>query len=110
VLVAFSRQASQVFRNTYTKSKDLIDTVADQSGELYGDLRRWVPEHRTAVAWSAAAAVGMAGLGYLIGRGRAAEAAEERRSLPAVRMPELDIAPFFKFVSLWMLYRVATRD
>ena len=109
--MAFSRQASQVFQDTYAKSKDLIDTVADQSGELYSDLRSWIPKHRRAVAVSAGAAFGLCAVGYLMGRGRTRPEVEVKASAPAaLRMPELDIAPFFKFVSLWLLYRVATRD
>jgi hypothetical protein len=51
----------------------------------------------------------MAGYGYLMARSRTR--AEEQRPdvTSAMRMPELEIAPFFKFLSFWMLYRVATK-
>ena len=108
--MASSRQASRVFENTYAKSKDLIDTIADQSGQLYGNLRRWVPKHQTAATVSAVAVVGVAAFGYAMGRRRTRTTEQPRVVTSAARMPELDIAPFFKFLKLWMLYRVATKD
>jgi hypothetical protein len=89
-----------------------MDTVAGQSGELYEDLRRWVPKHQTAVSVSAATAVGLGIVGYMIGRRRARAAVKQQAQAMwrSVRMPDLGMAPFFKFMSLWMLYRVATRE
>jgi hypothetical protein len=89
-----------------------VDTVGKQSGQLYDDLRRWVPKHQTAVSVSAATAVGLGAIGYMIGRRRARVAVKQqaRAIWQSARMPDLGMAPFFKFMSLWMLYRVATRE
>jgi len=57
---------------------------------------------------SVAAGAGL--VGYLVGRRRRAR--RSRWTAEAVRsaqMPELDIAPFFKVLKLWMIYRVATK-
>jgi hypothetical protein len=92
-----------------------MDNVAEQSGQLYGDLRRWIPKHPTAVTVFASTAVGLGVAGYLMGRSRTRPVPQSRMSsalssISDLRMPELGMAPFFKFLSLWMLYRVATRD
>jgi hypothetical protein len=68
-----------------------------------------VPEHPTAVA--AVSAVACAGVvGYALGRRRRAQTPDRGTVSAAVaRAQELDLAPFFKFLKIWMLYRVATK-
>jgi hypothetical protein len=111
VMAATSRDAAKIFYRTYNRSKDLIGNFAQESGSRFEDLRRWVPSHPTAVAVSASAAVSVGILGFLLGRRRQApQTVTEKAFASAARMPELDIAPFFKFLKLWMLYRVATKD
>ncbi len=107
-----STNAVQMFQTAYDKSKDLIGTVKDESRAVYEEARRWVPEHRTAVAVSASAAVSVGLVGYALGRRRRSRAEAQSGSAAAAiaRAPELDLSPFFRFLKLWMLYRVATRD
>ena len=99
----------QLLQNAYDKSKEFVDTVKHESRVLYEDARRWVPEHPTAVTVSASAAVSVGLLGYALGR-RRARAAKGPISTAIARAPELDLSPIFRFLGLWMLYRVATRD
>ena len=99
----------RLLRNAYEKSKDFVDTVKDESVAAYEEARRWVPEHRTAVAVSGAAAISVGLMGYALGRKRA-QPARGPFSNAISRAPELDLSPIFRFLGLWMLYRVATLD
>jgi len=98
----------EALRNAFEKSKDFVDTVKDESRAMYEEARRWVPEHRTAVAVTGAAAVSVGMLGYALGR-RRAENAKGPIAKAFSRAPEADLSPIFKFLGLWMLYRVAAR-
>jgi hypothetical protein len=109
--------ASDTLSQVYERSKDVLGSVADETNELYHDARTWVPEHYGQVAILSSAAVGVCLLGYLVGRRSRTTPATQSRTRPlqemgaqAVNIPEFDITPFFKFLKLWMLYRVATRD
>jgi hypothetical protein len=114
--VAMAKQsAADQFSRLYEYSRPVFDEVADRTKHMYADAREWVPEHRGTVATVSTVAAGACLLGYLLGRsgrqpqalpGQMASAATGIRS----QVPELDIRPVFRFVSLWMLYRVATRD
>jgi hypothetical protein len=100
----------------YEYSRPVLDEVADRTKQLYEGARTWVPEHQRTVATASAIAAGACLLGYLIGRSgrqrRQPHPEQVGHAAAGVRshMPELDIRPVFRFVSLWMLYRVATRD
>ena len=109
-MAATSRDAAKIFSTTYNRSKDLIGSFAQESGNRFEDLGRWLPNHPTAVAISAAVGVGTLGFLVLGRQRRAPQTMTEKAGASAARFPELDIAPFFKFLKLWMLYRVATRD
>jgi hypothetical protein len=102
-----STEAAQMFQRAYDKSKDIADVVKRESRAVYGDVRQWLPEHPTAVAVSVSAVVCAGAVGYTLGRRR------HRRtgivSAAIARAPELNVAPFFKFLKLWLLYRVATK-
>nr|QIQ10704.1 hypothetical protein FLJDLJJJ_00035 [uncultured bacterium] len=104
----------RIFR-LYEFSRPFVDEVADRTKHMYEDAREWVPEHRTAVATVSAVATGGCVLGYLLGRG-ARQGQPRPEHVPSVAtggrtpVPDLDIRPLFRLVSLWMLYRVATRD
>ena len=99
----------KMFRNAYEKSKDFIGTVQHESRVAYEDVRRWVPEHRTAVAVSASAALCVGAFGYALGRRNGTRAHRGPVSAALARTSDVDLAPFFKFLKLWMLYRVASR-
>lgn len=103
------------FSRLYEHSRPVFDEVADRTKHMYEDAREWVPEHRGTVATVSAVAAGAGLLGYLLGRsGRQPQSLPEQMASAATgirsQAPELDIRPIFRFVSLWMLYRVATRD
>lgn len=103
--------ASEKLSYIYDKSRDAIDAAAGEAQVLYEKVRPWLPDRTGAVVLSSAVGAGL--LGYLAGRRSRARAA--RRTQPTVAaalapVSELDIAPFFKFLKLWMLYRVATKD
>jgi hypothetical protein len=110
--------ASEKLAQAYERSRDVLGTVAGETKDLYHDARTWLPDNygRVVVLTSAAAGVGL--IGYLVGRrSRSMRATAPRpgplREMGAVHpehVPEFDIAPFFKFLKLWMLYRVATKD
>ncbi|HKF69164.1 MAG TPA: hypothetical protein VKB36_21615 [Vicinamibacterales bacterium] len=68
--MAATSEAEVFVRKAYDKSKDLVSTVKDQSSAVYEDARRWVPEHRTALAVSASAAISAGLVGYALGRRR----------------------------------------
>ncbi len=78
-----STDAAKMFQTAYGKSKDFLGTVKDESRAMYEDARRWMPEHRTAVAVSASAAVCVGVLGYAIGRRRADRAADDHGAVAA---------------------------
>ena len=99
----------KMFQNAYDKSKDFIGTVKDESRAAYDDVRRWVPDHPTAVAVSASAAVFVGMFAYALGRRNGARASRGAVSEAIARTPDLDLTPFFKFLKLWMLYRVAAK-
>jgi hypothetical protein len=92
------------------RSKDVFGTVASETEDLYHEARTWVPDNYGKVAILSSAAAGLCLLGYAAGRRRSRRVA--RAELPmagAVQVPEIDIAPFIKFLKLWMVYRVATK-
>ena len=104
-----SKETVQMFQSAYDKSKDFIGTVKDESRAAYDEARRWAPEHPKALAVSASVAVCAAAFGYTLGRRWSRSAAERRISAVMDRAPELDLAPFFRFIKLWMLYRIAAK-
>jgi hypothetical protein len=103
---------ADLVQEAYDKTKDFVDTVKDESRAMYDEARRWAPKHPTAMAVSASAALSVGLVGYALGRRRWTRTEPERgtRSTAMARVPELDLSPLFRFVSLWMLYRVAVRD
>jgi hypothetical protein len=116
-MAAKPKLASDTLLQAYERSKDVLGTVADETQDLYRDARAWVPDHYGQVAILSSAAVGVCLLGYFAGRRSRGTPATQSRSSPlqeraaqAVNLPEFDVTPFFKFLKLWMLYRVATKD
>jgi hypothetical protein len=107
-----STDPAELLQNAYDKSREFVGTVQEESRAIYDEARRWIPKHPTAVAVSASAALTIGVAGYALGRRRAARAAAGQGTLSAAvaRVPELDLSPFFRFLKLWMLFRVATRD
>jgi hypothetical protein len=110
-----AEQATEQFSRLYDRSRPVIERAADRTKHLYEDAREWVPEHQGTVATVSAIAVGACMSGYLIGRSareRRTLRARAGRTVSAIRsqVPDVDLRPFFRFVSLWMLYRVATKD
>jgi broad specificity phosphatase PhoE len=96
----------------FERSKDVFGTVARETEDFYHTAQAWVPEHYATVAVVSSAAVGGCLLGYLAGRRSRSGDVRRLQELEAVRggqVPEIDIAPFLKFLKLWMLYRVATK-
>jgi hypothetical protein len=107
--MARTNETAELFQKAYDKSKDFIGTVRHESRAAYDEARRWVPEHPTAVAVTASAALSVGFLGFVLGRRRRAR---ERGfvSSAVARAPQLNLSRFFRIASLWMLYRIATRD
>jgi len=93
--MAATSEAEVFVRKAYDKSKDFVGTVKDQSSAVYEDARRWVPEHRTALAVSASAAISAGLVGYAIGRRR-----RRAENVFAVigRPLALVLSPFFKML------------
>ena len=104
-----STDTAEFVQNAFDRSKDFIHTVKKESRTAYEDVRRWAPQHPTAIAVSASAALCLGAFGYALGRRRSART-ETLSSAAVARAQELDLSPFFRFLKLWMLYRVATRD
>jgi hypothetical protein len=103
--MATSADAAELLHTAFDKSKEFVDSIKQDSRAAYEEARHWVPNHPTAVAVSASAAVSLGLIGYAIGRrGRP----ERRRFFE--RTPDFGLSPFFRLFGLWMLYRVATRD
>src|SRR5262249_51810824 len=103
-----SRDTVERFQSAYDRSKEFVGTVAEESRAKYDEARQWVPKHPTAVAGSASVALCAGVFGYALGRQRRAA---DRRILSAAfeRAPEFDLKPFFRFIKLWMLYRIAAK-
>jgi hypothetical protein len=93
--MAATTEAEVFVRKAYDKSKDLVTTVKDQSSAVYDDARRWVPEHRTALAVSASAAISAGLVGYALGRRR-----RRAENMFAVigRPFAVILSPFFKML------------
>ncbi|CAN5519401.1 hypothetical protein BH23ACI1_BH23ACI1_25780 [soil metagenome] len=111
-MTATRTAATETLSQAYDRSRDVFGVVASETQDLYESARAWVPKHYGTVAVLSSAAAGVGLVGYLAGRrSRPAPARAPQRAQAALpALPELDIAPFFKFLKLWMLYRVATRD
>jgi hypothetical protein len=104
-----SRDTVARLQSAYDRSKEFVGTVKQESVAAYEEARQWVPKHPTAVAVSASVALGAAAFGYALGRQRRAAAERTRLSTALERAPEMDLGPFFRFIKLWMLYRIAAK-
>jgi hypothetical protein len=95
--------ASQVFE----RSKEVFDTVASETEDLYHTARAWVPDNYGKLAVFSSAAIGVCLLGYVSGkRAQRRQVLEPAKAGP---VPEIDFAPFVRFLKLWMVYRIATK-
>jgi hypothetical protein len=105
-------QTSEQFSRLYDQSRHLFNDVAGRTKHLYEDAREWVPEHQRTVWALTGACAGACLLGYLAGRSARQERTLAAQTVSATggQLPELDVRPIFRFISLWMLYRVATKD
>ena len=103
-----SNETAEMFQNAYDRSRAFVGTVTEESRAAYDEARRWVPKHPTAVAVSASVAVCAGVFGYVLGRQRA-RANSSRFAATLERAPEIDLAPFFRFIKVWLLYRIAVR-
>ena len=103
-----SRVTTERLQDAYDKSREFIGTVTQESRAAYQEARQWVPKHRTAVAVSASVALFACAFGFVLGRKRRAP---DRSTLSAAleRTPDIDLGPFFRFIKLWMLYRIAAK-
>lgn len=107
-----SMDVSRNLSKAYERSKDVLGGLSSETKEFYEGARKWVPQHYEVLA----VAAGFGLVGYLAGR---RSRPERRLEIPkqvkeaAAAAPgaisELDIAPFLKFLKLWMLYKVATK-
>lgn len=104
-----SRETAEMLQGAYDKSREFIGTVTQESRAAYEEARQWIPKHPTAVAISASVALCAVAFGYVLGRQRHAQA--DRRGLSATleRTSDMDLGPFFRFIKLWMLYRIAVK-
>ncbi len=110
--MAAKRTAVSDLSRVFERSKDVFGTVANQTEDLYHTVEEWVPENYGTLAVVSSAAAGVCLLGYLAGRRSASKQRRRLQELEATRashVPEIDLAPFLKFLKLWMLYRVATK-
>jgi ElaB/YqjD/DUF883 family membrane-anchored ribosome-binding protein len=103
-----SKETAEMFQNAYDKSRQFIGTVKHESRAAYKEARQWVPEHPTAIAVSASVALCAGAFGYALGRQRA-RSEKGRFSAALERTPEIDLGTFFRFIKLWMLYRIAAK-
>jgi hypothetical protein len=108
--------ASEMLLKAYGRSRDVVAELADETKHFYHDARQRLPENYGTVA-ILSAALGGCVIGYLAGRRSRSTPSTPAPSRPSREvsplpghLSELDIAPFFRFLKLWMLYRVATRD
>jgi hypothetical protein len=110
--MAAKHTAASDLSRVFERSKDMFGTVANQTEDLYHDLQVWVPKNYGKLAVVSSAAAGVCLLGYLAGRRSASKQHRRLQELESTRaghVPEIDLAPFLKFLKLWMLYRVATK-
>jgi len=101
-----SKETAEMFQNAYDRSREFMGTVKKESRAAYKEARQWVPEHPTAIAVSASVALCAGAFGYALGRQRA-RSERSRFAAAFERTPKVDLGPFFRFVKLWMLYRIA---
>ena len=111
------KHATENLSKAYARGEQVFGEVAETTKGLYREGQRWLPEHYREVAIVSATALGACLVGFAAGRTRTRSAAvalaeTPKQSAAAERglLAEMDIAPFFRFLKLWMLYRVATRD
>ena len=111
------KRATENLSKVYERSEQVFGEVAETTKGLYREGQRWLPEHYREVAIVSTTALGACLIGFAAGRTRTRSAAVARAETPkpaaaAERgvLSEMEIAPFFRFLKLWMLYRVATRD
>jgi hypothetical protein len=103
-----SKETAEMFQNAYDRSRDFVGTLTQESRAKYDEAREWVPKHPTAVAVSASVAVCAGVFGYVLGRQRAL-AKRSRFSTALDRAPEINLGPFFRFIKVWLLYRIAAK-
>jgi len=103
-----SKETVEMFQKAYDKSKEFVGTVSQESRAAYDEARQWVPKHPTAVAVSASVAVCAGAFGYVLGR-QHARANRSRFAATLERAPEIDLGPFFRFIKVWLLYRIAAK-
>ena len=101
-----SKDTAEMFQNAYDRSREFVGTVTQESRAAYDQARQWVPKHPTAVAVSASVAACAGVFGYVLGRQRAL-ASRSRFSAAMDRAPQIDLGPFFRFIKVWLLYRIA---
>jgi len=115
------RVFSDRISNGFGQSERLIDDVANKTTRLYRDGTFSIPEHYRAAAMLSATAVASCLVGFAAGRRRHRRRREQgstalrpasQGQAPVARgpsLPEMDLSAVFRFLKLWMLYRVATR-
>jgi hypothetical protein len=109
--------ASEIFE----KSEAAVHDIFSKGRDLLAEASEWAPRNKPLVAGIAGAVVAVGAVGFLLGRAgrRKAEPSSRERMAtvsalpsrlaerPAVQTPEINLEPVFKFLKLWMLYRIA---
>jgi hypothetical protein len=91
-------------------TRNTLDDVVAKGKKLYDDAREWAPENTALIAGVGGGLIVAGLLGFVAGRaGRrpVARRLEERLGQLPGRVQDVDLGPVFKFIKLWMLYRIA---
>ncbi len=98
----FQENVSEFMEN----AKPIADRVVKKSKELYEEASSYLPENSRQIVGLTAAGLTIGLIGYGIGKSRNKQPLIEQASEASSQLSG-QLAPVFKFLKLWMLYRLS---